>query len=39
MAKPKLDQALLVEHIEKMVEVRVGGSQLWSLRGLRGTGP
>lgn len=31
-AKPKLDQALLVEHIEKMVEVRCYGGQLWSLR-------
>lgn len=27
-AKPKLDQALVVEHIEKMVEVRPGRQAL-----------
>lgn len=30
-AKPKLDQAIMVEHIEKMVEVRLQHHQLWSL--------
>lgn len=35
-AKPKLDQAIMVEHIEKMVEVRLQHHQLWSLWDRRG---
>lgn len=37
-AKPKLDQALVAEHIEKMVEVRLLGPQAWGQQSAGGSG-